>query len=196
MRPKARKEFAAASREFLEELVKQYRKVDPRRLAHSVLSRHFSDLTKQQRDLLTLCLLGGVVEAALNPPEWDLRAREMLEDFARFVARKGWAVQPGAGAALFRFGTKRAAETVVIYTVQRVDERVLGEVLRQRGGSPRVILLALTGIEPAARTHLHTMDWVDWFDLATHQARRSWHRDTVAFRRHLASHWGLHLSLE
>jgi len=131
----------------------------------------------------------------MTPESRDQRAREMFEDFARLAERKGWRLRRGQAPILFHFGTRRGADTAVAYFTGVMDGRMLQDLVTSRGGPARILLVALDGFAPETSATLLRHPSVDWFDLATHVARRSWHHDTVVFRRHLASHWGLHLIL-
>ena len=141
--------------------------------------------------------VGSVAEmrAPSTPEHLDARAREMFDDFARYAERLRWPLQRGSSPILYVFGTKGRATTTVAYYPGTVTEDKLGEVQRLRGTAQRLILVSLGGLDGTAHRILRQLDWVDWFDLAANRTRRSWHRDTVAFRRFLGSHWGMRFHL-
>lgn len=124
----------------------------------------------------------------------DARAREMLDAFPDFATDQGWRIQRNVPPFLYVFG-KRGPRTGVLYVRDVATLETSTTVERTRGRARRVIVVFLDGFDADARARLRGLDGVDWFDLAASSARRSWDRDTVAFRRYLASHWGMRFAL-
>ena len=140
----------------------------------------------------------GTVAALMAPstPErLDARAREMLDGFVDFAGKMRWGLREGSGPLRCTFGTKGSPRTAIAYFSGAVTPVVASELRSLRGRVRRVIVLALGGFEATALDSLGATEWVDWFDLGSSRAKSSWDRDTVAFRRYLASHWGMRFTL-
>ena len=137
----------------------------------------------------------ATMRAPSTPEHLDIRAREMLEDFAQYAAKRHWSLQRGTPPNLYLFSTKGAPRTALLYYQGVVTEAVVGEAQRLRGKARRMIVASLGGIDGSAHSVLLQVEWIDWFDFASTRARRSWDRDTVAFRRFLGSHWGTRFHL-
>ncbi len=133
--------------------------------------------------------------APTTPEHRDSRAREMLEGFATFAAKANWPLQRERAPLLYRFSTRRTPATWVSYVPGVATATTVAELEGIEDAAPRGILLALDGFDDRARAELRQRDWIDWFDLNAARARRSWHRDTVAFRRFLGSHYGMRFTL-
>ena len=135
------------------------------------------------------------LKAPSTPEHLEARAREMFENFAEYAAKVRWPIRRETPPTLYTFSVKGPPSTSVAYHAGIVTEETLADLQRRRGTARRVLLLALGGLDASAYRLLGQLDWVDWFDLAANRARRSWHRDTVAFRRFLGSHWGMRFHL-